>query len=214
MDDSTCFQSFFITFSDFDHVFRRFYWCMQHKLSCSCSSCSFRPSTDELNPVSSVRKSNLRPSCSSLTLFALSDSFSSSVPRFPVAPQLITVHSIQYRPAPGHWVWINSPPLKTNHAPWRSVVEARRSRGHRDCPGVLQRVGGRGGGRLLTIWMVLLAELQTDGGRVRAPWLGARAGVPAGSSPIWVSPCRETRSWRWRLGGGGEEGWGWRGEEA
>lgn len=81
-------------------------------------------------------------------------------------------------------------------AAWCTVANQRSPRLSR-CPSEVARVGGHGGRRLLTIWIVLLANLQqtgealTDGRRVRAPWLGARAGIPAGSSPIWVSPSRE-----------------------
>lgn len=81
---------------------------------------------------------------------------------------------------------------KAQHGAVRCIVENQRSPRLSCCPSEVARVGGHGGRRLLTIWIVLLANLQqagealTDGRRVRAPWLGAWAGIPAGSSPIWV----------------------------
>lgn len=95
-------------------------------------------------------------------------------------------------------------PVSVNPTPKmeeRCGEQQRRSQRLSRCPSEVARVGGRGGRRLLTIWIVLLANPQqtgealTDGRRVRAPWLGARAGIPAGTSPIWVSPSREMVGW-------------------
>lgn len=102
---------------------------------------------------------------------------------------IVSIHySVGYSTA---WCELAHPDLRGGGASRRTVENQRSPRLSR-CPSEVAGVGGRGGRRLLTIWIVLLADWRaTDRWREgEGTGLGAHAGVPAGSSPIWVSPVR------------------------